>query len=138
MKTNFDDTKTAADQLNDMREAAKRPRIYDEDSPPTTKETLEWCLYMQKKYKTRRISKELIEQDKKKMTPQQRAAYDYSLAKDIYIWELLKKYGDMTPEQLEQCMKEHPYYEYYSQEEIDRRERAKSAAESTQAVTANG
>ena len=30
-------------------EISKRPRIYDEDSPPTTKETVEWWHYMIKK-----------------------------------------------------------------------------------------
>ena len=37
-----------------------RPITYDEDCPPSTKEHLEEMSYLRRKYKTRRITKEIL------------------------------------------------------------------------------
>ena len=36
-----------------------RPIVYDEDCPPTTKEEADEAIYIMRKYKTRRITKEM-------------------------------------------------------------------------------
>ena len=36
-----------------------RPIVYDEDCPPTTKEEADEAIYLMRKYKTRRITKEM-------------------------------------------------------------------------------
>ena len=36
-----------------------RPIVYDEDCPPTTKEEADEAIYLMRKYKTRRITKEI-------------------------------------------------------------------------------
>ena len=121
-------TKEQKEELAALKEMSDDDILYEADCPPLTDEGLMWSLYLQKKYKTRRITKEIIELEKSQMTPQQRAAYDYRVSKDIYIYELLKEYGDMTQTQLEECMKAHPYYEYYSKEAIEQRKQKKLAA----------
>ena len=42
-----------------------RPIVYDEDCPPMTDEHLAWLGYMMKKYKTRRITKEILEMERR-------------------------------------------------------------------------
>ena len=37
-----------------------RPIVYDEDCPPTTKEEADEAIYLMRKYKTRRITKEIL------------------------------------------------------------------------------
>ena len=36
-----------------------RPIVYDEECPPTTKEEADEAIYLMRKYKTRRITKEM-------------------------------------------------------------------------------
>lgn len=102
-------TKPTPEQIARIREAAKRPIFYDEDCPPTIKEEAEWWGYMMKKYKTRRITKEIIELEKSQMTEEQLAAYDYMNAKKSYIIEILKKTGGMKDYELKEYLKAHPF-----------------------------
>ena len=37
-----------------------RPIVYDEECPPTTKEEADEAIYLMRKYKTRRITKEIL------------------------------------------------------------------------------
>ena len=37
-----------------------RPIVYDEDCPPTTKEEVDETIYLMRKYKKRRITKEIL------------------------------------------------------------------------------
>ena len=81
----------------------------DEDCPPTTEEESDWHIYLMKKYRTRRISKEIIDNEKSQMNEEQREAYDYMRAKKIYIIEILKEHGGMTYGELKNYLKEHPF-----------------------------
>ena len=43
-----------------LREAAKRPHVYDPENPPTPPEILKRNTMLRKKYNTRRITKEIL------------------------------------------------------------------------------
>ena len=47
-------------ELAQLAELEDRPISYDEDCPPSTKEHLEEMSYLRRKYKTRRITKEIL------------------------------------------------------------------------------
>lgn len=48
-----------ADEKAEIAALKDRPIVYDEDCPPTTKEEADETIYLMRKYKTRRITKEL-------------------------------------------------------------------------------
>ncbi|MBR1421305.1 MAG: hypothetical protein IJ575_09680 [Selenomonadaceae bacterium] len=50
--------RTEADRQR-VLEAAKRPIVYDPDCPPPTEEEIAETEYLMKKYKTRRLTKEM-------------------------------------------------------------------------------
>ena len=81
----------------------------DEDCPPTTDEESEWRRHMMRKYNTRNITGELIELEKSQMSAEERAAYDYMIAKKDYIIEVLKEHGGMKYGELKKYLKDHPY-----------------------------
>ena len=54
------DAKPTEDQIERLREAAKRPHVYDPENPPTPPEILKRNTMLRKKYNTRRITKEIL------------------------------------------------------------------------------
>lgn len=49
-----------AEEKSEIAALKDRPITYDEDCPPSTKEHLEEMSYLRRKYKTRRITKEIL------------------------------------------------------------------------------
>ena len=52
--------KPTPEQIEEVREAAKRPATYDEENPPMTEEEYKFISYLMKKYNTRRVTKEMV------------------------------------------------------------------------------
>lgn len=52
--------KPTPEQIAEVREAAKRPEAYDEDNPPMTEEEYNFYSTLMKKYKTNRLTKEMV------------------------------------------------------------------------------
>ena len=52
--------KPTAEQIEEVRAAAKKPEAYDEENPPMTEEEYKFISYMMKKYKTRHLTKEMV------------------------------------------------------------------------------
>ena len=48
-----------AEEKAEIAALKNRPIVYDEDCPPTTKEEADEAIYIMRKYKTRRITKEM-------------------------------------------------------------------------------
>jgi len=48
-----------AEEKAEIAALKDRPIVYDEDCPPTTKEEADEAIYIMRKYKTRRITKEM-------------------------------------------------------------------------------
>ena len=51
--------KPTPEQIEEIRSLKNRPITYDEDCPPMTDQQLEELDYLMRKYKTRRITKEI-------------------------------------------------------------------------------
>jgi len=54
------DAPLTAEEKAELAELKNRPITYDEDCPPSTKEHLAEMAYLRRKYKTRRITKEIL------------------------------------------------------------------------------
>lgn len=54
------DAKPTEEQIKRLKEAAKRPHVYDPECPPTPPEILERNTMLRQKYNTRRITKEIL------------------------------------------------------------------------------
>ena len=52
-------SKPTPEQIEEIRALKDRPITYDEDCPPMTDQKLEELDYLMRKYKTRRITKEI-------------------------------------------------------------------------------
>lgn len=54
------DAPLTAEEKAEIAALKDRPIVYDEDCPPSTKEHLAEMSYLRRKYKTRRITKEIL------------------------------------------------------------------------------
>ena len=54
------DAPLTAEEKAEIAALKNRPIVYDEDCPPTTKEEADEAIYLMRKYKTRRITKEIL------------------------------------------------------------------------------
>ncbi len=52
-------------ELAALREMSDEDIVYDEDCPPTTEEQVNRSIYLMKKYNTRRITKEILEMERR-------------------------------------------------------------------------
>ena len=52
-------------ELAALREMSDEDIVYDEDCPPTTEEQVNCSIYLMKKYNTRRITKEILEMERR-------------------------------------------------------------------------
>ena len=53
-------TEEQRERLKILREMKDEDIVYDEDCPPTTEEQADEIIYLMRKYKTRRITKEIL------------------------------------------------------------------------------
>ena len=56
---NFDEPLTE-EEKEEIRALKNRPIVFDEDCPETTEEQANEVIYLMRKYKTRRITKEIL------------------------------------------------------------------------------
>ena len=54
------DAQLTAEEKAELAALKNRPITYDEECPPSTKEHLEEMAYLRRKYKTRRLTKEIF------------------------------------------------------------------------------
>lgn len=54
------DAPLTAEEKAEIAALKDRPIVFDEDCPPSTKEHMEEMAYLRRKYKTRRITKEIL------------------------------------------------------------------------------
>ena len=52
-------------RLNLLQNRSDEDIVYDEDCPPTTEEQVNRSIYLMKKYNTRRITKEILEMERR-------------------------------------------------------------------------
>ena len=53
-------SKPTPEQIEEIRALKNRPIVFDEDCPETTEEQANEMIYLMRKYKTRRITKEIL------------------------------------------------------------------------------